>query len=90
MSLTHTWRLVLVFTLNPHCAFDNFKSLVSDRILTPYPHCKPLVSGRILTPYPRECGGKMHLRESQYLKAHTDFFEAFKNYDESGTCAQKI
>ena len=27
----------------------------------------------------------MHLRDAQYQKAHTDFFEAFKNYDESGS-----
>ncbi len=27
----------------------------------------------------------MHLREGEYEKAHTDFFEAFKNYDESGS-----
>ena len=27
----------------------------------------------------------MHLREGQYQKAHTDFFESFKNYDESGS-----
>lgn len=33
----------------------------------------------------RECGGKMHLREGEYNNAHTDFFEAFKNYDESGS-----
>lgn len=33
----------------------------------------------------RECGGKMHLREGEYDNAHTDFFEAFKNYDESGS-----
>ena len=32
-----------------------------------------------------ECGGKMHLREGEYEKAHIDFFEAFKNYDESGS-----
>ena len=32
-----------------------------------------------------ECGGKMHLREQEYEEAHTDFFEAFKNYDESGS-----
>ena len=32
-----------------------------------------------------ECGGKMHLREGEFSKAHTDFFEAFKNYDESGS-----
>merc|ERR1711971_1059037 len=42
------------------------------------PH--PLILGVI-----RECGGKMHLRENEYEKAHTDFFEAFKNYDESGS-----
>ena len=27
----------------------------------------------------------MHLREADYDQAHTDFFEAFKNYDESGS-----
>jgi len=32
-----------------------------------------------------ECGGKMHLREGEFERAHTDFFEAFKNYDESGS-----
>lgn len=32
-----------------------------------------------------ECGGKMHLEEGHFSKAHTDFFEAFKNYDESGS-----
>ncbi|XP_045481855.1 COP9 signalosome complex subunit 2 isoform X1 [Harmonia axyridis] len=42
------------------------------------PH--PLIMGVI-----RECGGKMHLREQEFEKAHTDFFEAFKNYDESGS-----
>ncbi|CAL8078883.1 unnamed protein product [Calicophoron daubneyi] len=41
------------------------------------PH--PLIMGII-----RECGGKMHLREGEFDKSHTDFFEAFKNYDESG------
>jgi len=42
------------------------------------PH--PLIMGVI-----RECGGKMHLREGEFELAHTDFFEAFKNYDESGS-----
>jgi len=37
----------------------------------------------------RECGGKMHMREKEWEKAHTDFFEAFKNYDEAGS-PQKI
>ncbi|CAH8558929.1 unnamed protein product [Dicrocoelium dendriticum] len=45
------------------------------------PH--PLIMGII-----RECGGKMHLREGEFEKSHTDFFEAFKNYDESG-CARR-
>lgn len=35
--------------------------------------------------YIKECGGKMHLREGEFERAHTDFFEAFKNYDESGS-----
>lgn len=38
----------------------------------------------LVCPWP-ECGGKMHLREGEFEKAHTDFFEAFKNYDESGS-----
>lgn len=42
------------------------------------PH--PLIMGII-----RECGGKMHLRMENYQRAHLDFFEAFKNYDESGS-----
>lgn len=29
-------------------------------------------------------GGKMHLRAGEFDKAYTDFFEAFKNYDDSG------
>eukprot|EP01111_Echinosteliopsis_oligospora_P000089 TRINITY_DN1008_c0_g1_i1.p1 TRINITY_DN1008_c0_g1~~TRINITY_DN1008_c0_g1_i1.p1 ORF type:complete len:454 (+),score=103.37 TRINITY_DN1008_c0_g1_i1:56-1417(+) len=32
----------------------------------------------------RECGGKMHMSEKEWDKAYTDFFEAFKNYDEAG------
>lgn len=33
----------------------------------------------------RECGGKMHMRDGQWSAAHTDFFEAFKSHDESGS-----
>ncbi|KAL3319128.1 COP9 signalosome complex subunit 2 [Cichlidogyrus casuarinus] len=47
------------------------------QIKSALPH--PLIMGII-----RECGGKMHLREGEFDKSHTDFFEAFKNYDESG------
>ena len=32
----------------------------------------------------RECGGKMHMGERVWSEAGTDFFEAFKNYDEAG------
>mmetsp|Transcript_6044 Transcript_6044/g.12312 ORF Transcript_6044/g.12312 Transcript_6044/m.12312 type:complete len:437 (-) Transcript_6044:212-1522(-) len=32
----------------------------------------------------RECGGKMHMAERMWAHAHTDFFEAFRNYDEAG------
>lgn len=33
----------------------------------------------------RECGGKMHMRQKDWESAQTDFFEAFKNYDEAGS-----
>lgn len=32
----------------------------------------------------RECGGKMHMNARDFENAHSDFFEAFKNYDEAG------
>lgn len=32
----------------------------------------------------RECGGKMHMSERTWEEAATDFFEAFKSYDEAG------
>ena len=32
----------------------------------------------------RECGGKMHMHERSWAEAATDFFEAFKSYDEVG------
>mgnify|MGYP007076403518 CR=1 FL=1 len=31
----------------------------------------------------RECGGKMHMHERSWADAATDFFEAFKSYDEA-------
>jgi hypothetical protein len=33
----------------------------------------------------RENGGKMHMREKAWEAAHTDFFEAFKSYDDAGS-----
>ncbi|ENN70922.1 hypothetical protein D910_05592, partial [Dendroctonus ponderosae] len=47
------------------------------RVRSAVPH--PLIMSVI-----RECGGKMHLRAGEFDKAYTDFFEAFKNYDDSG------
>eukprot|EP00173_Palmaria_palmata_P003911 Plantae.Rhodophyta-Palmaria_palmata.ctg436.p2 GENE.Plantae.Rhodophyta-Palmaria_palmata.ctg436~~Plantae.Rhodophyta-Palmaria_palmata.ctg436.p2 ORF type:complete len:211 (-),score=46.45 Plantae.Rhodophyta-Palmaria_palmata.ctg436:1707-2339(-) len=32
----------------------------------------------------RECGGKYHMSSQDFEKAHQDFFEAFKAYDEAG------
>lgn len=32
----------------------------------------------------RECGGKVHMAERSWAAAATDFFEAFKSYDEAG------
>ena len=36
----------------------------------------------------RECGGKMHTLEREWAEAATDFFEAFKSYDEAGSAAR--
>lgn len=33
----------------------------------------------------RECGGKMHMSEENWKDAQSDFFESFRNYDESGS-----
>lgn len=33
----------------------------------------------------RECGGKMHMNEEDWNDAQSDFFEAFKSYDEAGS-----
>ncbi|KAL5282063.1 COPS2 family protein [Megaselia abdita] len=48
-------------------------------------HIKSAIPHPVIMGVIRECGGKMHLREGEFEKAHTDFFEAFKNYDESGS-----
>lgn len=33
----------------------------------------------------RECGGKMHMNEGNWKEAQSDFYDAFKNYDEAGS-----
>jgi COP9 signalosome complex subunit 2 len=45
--------------------------------------CNPRIAGII-----HECGGKMHMRERNWTDANTDFFEAFKNYDDAGARKQ--
>ncbi|CAF1054021.1 unnamed protein product [Adineta ricciae] len=74
---------VYALEIQMHTSQKNTKKLkqlyeLSLHIKAAIPH--PLIMGVI-----RECGGKMHLREQEYEKAHTDFFEAFKSYDESGS-----
>ena len=64
-------------------AQKNFKRLkeLYDRALSiksAIPH--PRIMGII-----REHGGKMHMRERAWEAAHTDFFEAFKSYDDAGS-----
>eukprot|EP00123_Amoebidium_parasiticum_P013676 comp22092_c0_seq1/m.32218 comp22092_c0_seq1/g.32218 ORF comp22092_c0_seq1/g.32218 comp22092_c0_seq1/m.32218 type:complete len:441 (-) comp22092_c0_seq1:562-1884(-) len=73
---------VLALEIQMHTAQRNTKRLralyeQALAVRSAIPH--PLIMGVI-----RECGGKMHMTEGQWEKAHTDFFEAFKNYDESG------
>ncbi|GJN89889.1 hypothetical protein Rhopal_002878-T1 [Rhodotorula paludigena] len=48
------------------------------RVRSAIPH--PRIQGVI-----RECGGKMYMSEKDWGKAQTDFFEAFKAYDEAGS-----
>ncbi|CAF1142557.1 unnamed protein product [Adineta steineri] len=74
---------IYALEIQMHTSQKNNKRLkqlyeASLHIKSAIPH--PLIMGVI-----RECGGKMHLREQEYDKAHTDFFEAFKNYDEPGS-----
>ncbi|CAF1455219.1 unnamed protein product, partial [Rotaria sordida] len=74
---------IYALEIQMHTSQKNNKKLkqlyeASLHIKSAIPH--PLIMGVI-----RECGGKMHLREQEYEKSHTDFFEAFKNYDESGS-----
>lgn len=45
--------------------------------------CNPRIAGII-----HECGGKMHMRERNWQMANSDFFEAFKNYDDAGARKQ--
>merc|ERR1711871_1313449 len=36
----------------------------------------------------KECGGKMYMQDREFDKANSDFFEAFKAFDEAGSPAR--
>jgi hypothetical protein len=74
---------VYALELQTCAAQRNFRRLkeLYDRSLairSAIPH--PRVMGVI-----RESGGKMHMRDKAWAAAHTDFFEAFKSYDDAGS-----
>eukprot|EP01133_Synstelium_polycarpum_P018878 gene18878-22580_t len=54
---------------------DLYKKALDIKSAIPHPRIMGII---------RECGGKMHMAEKEWEKAHSDFFEAFKNYDEAG------
>ncbi|CAK0735525.1 COP9/signalosome complex subunit Csn2 [Coccomyxa viridis] len=73
---------VYALEIQMHTELKNSKRLkeLYSRALTiksAIPH--PRIMGII-----RECGGKMHMHERVWSEAATDFFEAFKSYDEAG------
>lgn len=74
---------VYAIEIQMYSAQKNFKKLKelydkSLSIKSAIPH--PRIMGTV-----RECGGKMHMREKAWQAAHTDFFEAFKSYDDAGS-----
>jgi COP9 signalosome complex subunit 2 len=73
---------VYALEIQMHTATKNNKRLkqLYERALqvkSAIPH--PRIMGVI-----RECGGKMHMGARDFERAHQDFFEAFKSYDEAG------
>ncbi|KAE9462022.1 hypothetical protein C3L33_06054, partial [Rhododendron williamsianum] len=51
-----------------------YKKALSIKSAIPHPNMRGII---------HKCGGKMHMAEGQWGEAATDFFEAFKNYDEA-------
>eukprot|EP00177_Eucheuma_denticulatum_P005791 GFKZ01010571.1.p1 GENE.GFKZ01010571.1~~GFKZ01010571.1.p1 ORF type:complete len:440 (+),score=83.47 GFKZ01010571.1:221-1540(+) len=73
---------VYALEIQMHTATKNTKKLKqlyekALQVKSAIPH--PRIMGVI-----RECGGKMHMGARNFDGAHSDFFEAFKNYDEAG------
>lgn len=74
---------VYALEIQMYSALRNYKEVKKiykncNKIRSAIPH--PLIMSII-----RECGGKMYLKAGKYEKAYTDFFEAFKNFDEAGS-----
>ncbi|KAM7259271.1 hypothetical protein ACFE04_015012 [Oxalis oulophora] len=67
---------VYAVEIQMHTETKNNEKLKALAIKSAIPHPRIM---RII----RECGGKMHMAERQWAEAATDFFEAFKNYDEA-------
>jgi len=72
---------IYALEISMHSARANFRKLkeLYEKALQIKGLCNPRISGII-----HECGGKMHMRERNWETANTDFFEAFKNYDDAG------
>ncbi|KAG5517215.1 hypothetical protein RHGRI_037839 [Rhododendron griersonianum] len=51
-----------------------YKKALSIKSAIPHPNMRGII---------HECGGKMHMAEGHWAEAATDFFEAFKNYDDA-------
>ncbi|KAJ2726072.1 hypothetical protein GGI07_000855 [Coemansia sp. Benny D115] len=55
---------------------DTFLSSVAVKSAIPHPRIMGFI---------RECGGKMYMAERNWEEAQSNFFDAFKNYDEAGS-----
>lgn len=57
-----------------------YKQALSLQSAVPHPRIMAVI---------RECAGKMNLSEERWAEAQSDFYEAFRNYDEAGS-AQRV
>ncbi|KAJ1888967.1 hypothetical protein LPJ66_008293 [Kickxella alabastrina] len=55
---------------------DTYLQCVSVKSALPHPRTMGFI---------RECGGKMYMAERNWAEAQSNFFDAFKNYDEAGS-----
>eukprot|EP00029_Vermamoeba_vermiformis_P005475 TRINITY_DN1913_c0_g1_i1.p1 TRINITY_DN1913_c0_g1~~TRINITY_DN1913_c0_g1_i1.p1 ORF type:complete len:464 (-),score=167.38 TRINITY_DN1913_c0_g1_i1:147-1487(-) len=78
---------IYAMEISMHSARANYRKLkeLYEKALQIKGLCNPKISGII-----HECGGKMHMRERNWVNANTDFFEAFKNYDDAGARSDSV